>query len=88
MKIVVSAVETQVFSGEIHHIQQDANTEDFILRDILWECVRVQEEYWDLRESNFRKDEKIANEELTIGNVQPVHKEGIVYYLFSSSKSL
>jgi len=38
--------------------------------------VRVQEEYWDLRESNFREDEKIANEELIIGNVQPIHKEG------------
>jgi hypothetical protein len=48
--------------------------EDFILRDILWECVRVQEEYLDLRESNFREDEKIANE-LIIGNVQPIHKE-------------
>jgi len=77
MKIAVPVVETQVFPGEIRHRrQQDAKTEDFILRDILWECVRVQEEYWDLRESNFREDEKIANEELIIGNVQPIHKEG------------
>lgn len=46
MKIAVPAIETQVFAGEIHHRrQQDANTEDFILRDIPWECVGVQEEY-------------------------------------------
>jgi hypothetical protein len=31
--------------------------------------VKVQEEYLDLRESNFREFEKTANEELIIGNV-------------------
>jgi hypothetical protein len=36
--------------------------------------VRVQEEYLDLRESNFREDEIIANE-IIIGNVEPIHKE-------------
>ena len=34
-----------------------------------------QEEYLGLRESTFREDKKVANEELIIGNVQPIHKE-------------